>query len=98
LLRIPSPLRGKSVYALHSSMARLDFSTEPSFECADDDAGDLTFAHATSLFGGRDVVEEYLACRMFSLLASFGFSDIADGERPALKVTLPLPEFPLAKF
>jgi hypothetical protein len=47
---------------------------------------------------GRDVVEEYLACRMFSLLASFGFGDIADGERPALKVTLPLPEFPLAKF
>jgi hypothetical protein len=54
-------------------MARLDFSTEPSFECADDDAGDLTFAHATSLFGGRDVVEEYLAAgcsRFWLVLAS----------------------------
>jgi hypothetical protein len=35
---------------------------------------------------------------MFPLSADFGFSEIVDGETPASKVTLPLPEFPLSKF
>jgi hypothetical protein len=77
-------------------MAPLDFSTECSFECVDDNAGDLAFVHATSLIGSRDMIEEYLACGLFP--ASIGFSEITDGETLASKVTLPLPEFPLTKF
>jgi hypothetical protein len=74
------------VYALHSSMTPLDFSTEPLFDCADDDCGDAAFVRNTSLIGGQDTIEEYLACRMFLLLASFGFGEIADGETPISKI------------
>jgi hypothetical protein len=98
LLRSPISIMGKSVYTLHSSMAPLDFSTEPSFECGDDDSGDLVFIHTTSLIGGWDTVEEYLACRIFPLLASFNFTEIADEKTLILKVIVPMPEFPLAKL
>jgi hypothetical protein len=80
------------VYALHSSMVPLDFSTDPSFECTDNDSGDLAFIRATSLNGGRDAVQEYLACGMFPLSANFSFAEIVDG------VTLPLPEVLLIKL
>jgi hypothetical protein len=79
-------------------MAHLDFSMKPSFECADDDSGDVAFVHAMGLIGGRDAVEEYLAYRMFPLLAGFSFTGTAEGEMPVLKVILPLPEFLVTKF
>jgi hypothetical protein len=50
------------------------------------------------MIGGRDAIEEYLACKMFPLLANFGFAEIADGETLLLKVVLPLPEFPFSKL
>jgi hypothetical protein len=62
LLWSPRPVRSKSVYALRSSMAPLEFSTESSFEYTNDDFGDDAFVRATGLIGGRDAVEEYLAC------------------------------------
>jgi hypothetical protein len=93
-----SPHRGKSVFTLCLSMTPLDFTTEPSFECANGDSSDAAFVHDVSLIGGRDAVEEYLACRMFPLLANFGFAEIMDGETPVSKVVVPLPEFPLARF
>jgi hypothetical protein len=79
-------------------MVPLDFSTEPLFECVDDDSGDLAFVWTMGLIGGWDVVEEYLAYKMFPLLANFGFAEIADGETPMSKVTLPLPEFSITKL
>jgi hypothetical protein len=86
------------VYELHSSLTHLDFSMEPPFDCADDNSGNAAFVHATSLIGGRDTVEEYLAYEMFPLLASFGFDEIADGETSVSNITLLLPEFSLTKF
>jgi hypothetical protein len=97
LLRSPSLIRGKIVYALRSSMASLDFSTYPSFECMDNDFGDLAFIHAIGLIGSRDV-EQYLAYGMFPLSANCSFTYIADGEAPILMVTMLVPEFPLAKL
>jgi hypothetical protein len=79
-------------------MTPLDFMMEPPFECADDDSGDAAFVHAMSLIGGRDVVEEYLACAMFPLSANFSFVGIVDGETPLLNVVASLSEFPLARF
>jgi hypothetical protein len=79
-------------------MAPLYFLTEPSFECGDDDFGDLAFVRAMGLIGGQDVVEEYMACKMFPLSASFNFIEIVDQETPVSKVTMPLLEFPLAKL
>jgi hypothetical protein len=74
-----------------------DFSTDPPFDCADDDSSDAAFVHATSLIDGRGTVEQYLACGMFPLSASFGFGEIVEGETSVSKITLPLPEFPLTK-
>jgi hypothetical protein len=79
-------------------MVPLDFSTDPSFECTDNDSGDLAFIRATSLNGVRDAVQEYLACGMFPLSANFSFAEIVDGETPVSKVTLPLPEVLLIKL
>jgi hypothetical protein len=98
LLRSPGPMRGKVIYALCSSMFALDFSMDPSFECAGNDAEDVVFVCATSFIGGRDVVEEYLACGLFLLSLRFGFGEIEDGETPMSKITLPLPEFPTARL
>jgi hypothetical protein len=83
--------------ALHSSMSPLDYVIEPSFNCPDDDAGDIAFVRATSSIGGRDAIEEYLACGMLPLLVNFGFGEIADGETPISKVVVPLPDLPFAR-
>jgi hypothetical protein len=52
LLRCPSPMWGKGIYVLRSSMSALDFFTDPSFECVDADAGDVAFVYATNFIGG----------------------------------------------
>jgi hypothetical protein len=79
-------------------MTPLDFSMEPSFECAEDDSGDIAFVHVMGLIGSQDMVEEYLSCGMFPLSANFSFLEIADGETRLLKVALPLLEFSLTKL
>jgi hypothetical protein len=86
------------MHVLHSYMVALDFATEPLFECVDDDAGDVAFVKATRSIGGRDAIEEYMACRLFPLVASFGLGEIADGETPVSKILLPLSEFPVARL
>jgi hypothetical protein len=85
------------MYALHSIMSTLDYATEPSFVCPDDDSGDAAFILVAILIGGRDAVEEYLVCGMHSLLANFGFDAILDGETPMSKLIVPQPEFHIAR-
>jgi hypothetical protein len=97
LIRSPSPGRGKGIFALHSYMSRLDFITESSFQCPDDEAGDVSFIKATCAIGGRDAVEEYMACGVFPLLVSFHLGEIAEGETLELKLAVPLLEFPIAR-
>jgi hypothetical protein len=91
-------VRGNGVYALWSDMCALDFVMEPLFECINDDDGGAAFFYATRSIGGWDATEEYMAWRLFPLLDSFGLREIEDGERPVSKITLPLPEFPVARF
>jgi hypothetical protein len=74
------------VYAFRLSMAPLDFMTEPVFKCLDDDSGDIAIVHTTILIGGRNAIEEYLACGMFPLSASFDFVGIT--KSPISMVTL----------
>jgi hypothetical protein len=78
-------------------MTRLDFVVEPSFKCPDDEAGDVAFIKATRAIGGRDAVEEYMACGLFPLSTSFNLGDIADGETPVWKLAVPLPKFLIAR-
>jgi hypothetical protein len=61
-------------------MCALDFKTEPSFECGNDDASYAAFVSATRSIGGWDAVEEYMACGLFPLSTSFGLREIEDGE------------------
>jgi hypothetical protein len=94
----PGPGRGKGIYALCSYMTGLDFLMESPFECAEDDADDVAFVKATLSIGGRDDVEEYMACMLFPLSKSFGLGEVANGETLVLKLTLPLPKFPVARL
>jgi hypothetical protein len=70
LLQSPSLVRGKGIFVLHRDMSALDFAVEPSFECANDNASDVTFVNATCSIGSRDAVEEYLACGLLPLSTS----------------------------
>jgi hypothetical protein len=97
LLQVPSPRLGKGIYALYSYMTRLDFVTEPSFMCPNDEASDMAINKATHTIGGQDVVEEYMACGLFPLSTGFNLGEIADGKTPLSKLVIPLPEFPIAR-
>jgi hypothetical protein len=84
---------GKSVFALHSQMSELDYAVEPEVECSDDDPNDATFIWAATTIGGRYVVEEYLACKMYLLAVGFDFRKVSMGTTPMSKVETPLPLF-----
>jgi hypothetical protein len=71
-------------------MCGLDFQTEPPFDCTDDDSGDVAFIKAESFIGGRDAVEQYLACGMHPLSANASFERIANGVTHILWLKLPL--------
>jgi hypothetical protein len=66
LIHSPSPERCKGVYALHSHMTELNFVTDPPFDCPDDEVNDAAFVKPTHMISGRDAVEEYMACGLFS--------------------------------
>jgi hypothetical protein len=63
-------------------MTGLDLVTELTFECPENDASDAAFVKATRFIGGRDAIEEYMACRFFPLSTNFGFGEVIDGETP----------------
>jgi hypothetical protein len=94
--RVPCRLcsrSGKSMYALHSWMGEFDYAIEPEVECPDNDPNDAAFIRATATIGGRDVVEEYVACKIYLLAASFGSESVPLRMTPVLKVETPLPLF-----
>jgi hypothetical protein len=58
----------------------------------------VAFIKATHSISGRDIVEEYMACGLYPLSASFGLGEIEDGEMPVSKINLPMPKFPIARL
>jgi hypothetical protein len=78
------------VHALHSWMSELDYSIEPDVECLDNDPNDAAFIRATATIRCRDAAEEYVACKMYLLAASFVFANVALGTMPMSKVETPL--------
>jgi hypothetical protein len=84
---------GKTVHIMRSYMCRLEFRTEPPFDCADDDSRDVAFVQTTKFIGGRDAVEEFIACGMYPLVADAGFDRVATRTTPASKLKVPLPKF-----
>jgi hypothetical protein len=77
-------------------MTRLDFATKLSFQCPDDEAGDVAFVKATRMVGGRDAIEEYMAYGLFPLSVTFNLGEIAKGETLVSKLSTPFLEFPVA--
>jgi hypothetical protein len=98
-------VRGKRIYLLSSKMTELDYLTEvPSF-CGPKDTNAAAFIEATSIIRGRDVVEEFLACDLWSLSEKFGFN-VESTKSPLSKVVVLMPQVtatidkqePVAKF
>jgi hypothetical protein len=79
-------------------MGVVDFVMEPSFDCGNNDVGDATFITATYSIGGQDAVEEYMAYRLFPLSTGFGLGEVEKGETSVSKITMHLPEFPIASL
>jgi hypothetical protein len=81
------------VHILRSYMCSLEFRTEPPFDCVDDDSWDVAFVQMTKFIGGRDAVEEFIACIMYPLAANVGFDRVATRTTPISKLKVLLPNF-----
>jgi hypothetical protein len=84
---------GKGVHVLLSHMCGMDFCTEPPFDCADDDSGDVAFIRATKFIEGQDAIEEFLPCGVYPLAANVNFDRVATSVIPVSKLKMPLPKF-----
>jgi hypothetical protein len=80
---------GKRTYPLSLKMMEVPFS------CGPKDANFAAFVEATSLIGGCDVVEEFLACGLWPLGEQFGFR-VETKESPLSKVMVPMPQITAA--
>jgi hypothetical protein len=83
-------IRGKGNYPLRSTMALLDYLNGTPFECSPEDANVVAFIEATSIIGGRDAVEEFLAYGIWSLSDSCSFK-VETKETPLSRVVVPMP-------
>jgi hypothetical protein len=72
-------------------MTQLNYLMEAPFECAPDDANVTAFVEATSIIGCCDVVEEFLACGMWSLSEKFGFM-VETKETPLSSIMVSMPK------
>jgi hypothetical protein len=82
--------------ALRSHMSCLNFWTKPFFNCADDDLSDGTFVWASKHIGGRDVMEEFIACNVWPLAMGISFKQVKVGMTPVSKLKVLLPRFVVA--
>jgi hypothetical protein len=81
----------KGTYSLSCTMTLLNYVMEVTFECGPADANIVAFTKAALIIGGRDVVEEFLACGLWSLNDKFGLK-VGVKETPLSKVVVPMPQ------
>jgi hypothetical protein len=55
-------VQGKGSYPLKLTMTQLGYLMETPTSCGSEDANFVAFIEATSIIGGCDVVEEFVAC------------------------------------
>jgi hypothetical protein len=84
-------VRGKGTYPLSCTMIPLNYSTEVTFECGPADANVAAFTEVASTIGGRNTVEEFLACGLWPLSEKFGFK-VEPKETPLSKVVVLMPQ------
>jgi hypothetical protein len=72
-------------------MMELNYLMEVPSSCGLEDTNFVALVEVTSLFEGRNVVEEFLACGLWSLGEQFGFS-VETKESPLPKVMVMMPQ------
>jgi hypothetical protein len=82
---------GKGNFPLSSTMTHLNYLTESPSSCGSEDANFAAFVEATSIFSGRDAVEEFLASGLWPLSEKFGF-ELEMKESPLSKVVVTMPD------
>jgi hypothetical protein len=70
-------------------MTRLSYLMET--PCGPEDANFAAFIEVTSIIGGHDATEEFLACGLWPLSEMFGFK-VETRESPLLKIVVPMPQ------
>jgi hypothetical protein len=69
--RVPSDQKADfwdtRTYSLSSKMTKLDYQMDVPSSCGPEDSNFIAFVEATSLIGGHNVVEEFLACGLWPL-------------------------------
>jgi hypothetical protein len=83
--------QGQKTYPLSSQITRLIHEMDVSSSCSPEDADFTAFVEATSLIGGSDVVEKFLASGLWPLGRHFVFS-VEMKESPLSKVIMPVPQ------
>jgi hypothetical protein len=78
-------------------MSGLRFSTEPPFDCPDDNLSDHAFIWASKSIGGRDAGEEFVAYGVWPLAVNVSFDQVLVGATPVSKLKMPLPKFVAAR-
>jgi hypothetical protein len=82
-------VQGKWNYPLRSMMTPLDYLTDALFECSPGDVNVGAYTETTSIIGGCDIVEEFLACGIWPLREKFEF-EVEMEETPLSKVMVPM--------
>jgi hypothetical protein len=97
--RVPSKQKadsqGQRTYPLSSKMTKMNYLMEVPSSCGPEDANVVAFVEATSLIGGCDVVEEFLASGLWPLGQQFGFQ-VERKESLLSKVLVPMPHITTA--
>jgi hypothetical protein len=76
-------------------MSTLHYTVESEVECSDNDVNNAFFVRVTTTIGGRNAIEEFLACGMYPLASGISFRDIALGMTTMSKVETSLLLFPV---
>jgi hypothetical protein len=88
-------VRGKGNNPLSSTMTHLNYLTEAPSSRGPEVANFAAFFEATSIIGGHDDVEEFLASGLWPLSEKFGF-EVGTKESPLSKVVVPMPQIDAA--
>jgi hypothetical protein len=76
-------------------MRSLNFYMKPSIENCGEDLSDDAFVWASRNIRGRDGVEQFVSCGIWSLAGDVSFEHVKVGLTPVSKLKVPLPRFPL---
>jgi hypothetical protein len=82
--------QGQSTYPLSLQMTPLSYEMDVSSSYGPEDADFASFVQATSLIGGHDAVEDFLASGLWSLGRCFGFV-VETKESPLSRVIVSMP-------